>query len=60
MLDTLLSEIPDQPETEDLAPGGRDVNGNSSNSIVDWLRVITVPVPSCVDSINEMTLVNCN
>ena len=39
-LDRYLGLIPDQPETEDMKPGGRDIFGNASNSIADWPRTL--------------------
>ena len=40
ILDTFLSNIPDQPETTQDKPGGRTLLGDSSNSIPDWIRVL--------------------
>ena len=37
LLDMFLSEIPDCPETGHLIPEPRNKNGQSSNSIPDWL-----------------------
>ena len=49
ILDEFLTEIPDQPETEDLSPGGRTELRKPSNSIVDWLRV--EPSLKCFSSV---------
>ena len=42
ILDQFLCMIPDQPETSSDKPGGRTLTGDSSNSIVDWLRVLDI------------------
>ena len=38
VLDAFLTEVPDEPETDDLAPSPRDLFGKPSNSLKDWLR----------------------
>ena len=38
VLDKFLEEIPDQPRTESLIPGSKDLQGTPSNSIPDWIR----------------------
>ena len=43
LLDKFQEFLPDQPHTETLTPGGKDLQGKSSNSISDWSRVIKVP-----------------
>ena len=35
-LDRYLSKIPDQPSTQELLPTAKDINGDPSNSILDW------------------------
>ena len=40
LLDKYLEQIPDQPETESLTPGGKDMYGVPSNSIADWPRFL--------------------
>ena len=39
-LDRLLEVIPDQPVLPGYVPRARDMKGNPSNSIIDWLRII--------------------
>ena len=39
-LDKLLEEIPDEPRTETLKTNCTDYYGNSSNSVIDWIRTI--------------------
>ena len=39
-LDQFLVNIPDQPQTNGDKPGGRTVNGDCSNAINDWMRVL--------------------
>ena len=39
-LDRLLEMIPDQPALPGYVPGAKDKDGKSSNSIIDWLKVI--------------------
>ena len=40
MLDKFLENIPDQPEIEGYIPGGKTLNGEASNSIADWTRIL--------------------
>ena len=37
-LDNFLNTVPDQPVVPGLVPGSRDLWGNPSNSIIDWIR----------------------
>ena len=39
MLDDLLATIPDQPFTESLHPSAKDLYGEWSNCITDWIRI---------------------
>ena len=39
MLDDVLSSIPDQPFTESLHPAAKDLYGEWSNCITDWIRI---------------------
>ena len=39
-LDKYLEICPDQPMTETLTPEARDVYGNASNSLIDWMRIL--------------------
>ena len=39
-LDRLLNMIPDQPALPRYVLGAKDKDGKSSNSIIDWLKVI--------------------
>ena len=39
ILDNLLSMIPDQPFTESLHPSAKDLYGEWSNCITDWIRI---------------------
>ena len=52
-LDRLLEMIPDQPALPGYVPGAKDKNGKSSNSIIDWLKVIDTsqhfPIPETGD-----------
>ena len=41
-LDELLSLLPDQPPVPGFIPDARDIKGNPSNSIVDWLRITDI------------------
>ena len=38
-LDSYLSQCPDQPATEELKPQARDIYGQPSNSLLDWMRI---------------------
>ena len=48
MLDKYLELLPDQPETDDLKPGGLTINRERSNSIVDWARALNVDFESLI------------
>ena len=52
-LDRLLEMIPDQPALPGYVPGAKDKDGKSSNSIIDWLKVIDTsqhfPIPETDD-----------
>ena len=37
-LDNFLNTVPDQPAAPGLVTGTRDLWGNPSNSIIDWIR----------------------
>ena len=39
LLDSYLSQCPDQPATEELKPQARDIYGQPSNSLLDWMRI---------------------
>ena len=41
-LDKFLECIPDQPQTESLIPGGKDLYGAPSNSIPDWILTLKI------------------
>ena len=40
LLDKYLENIPDQPEVNNMIPGGRTMLGYASNSIPDWIRIL--------------------
>ena len=42
IVDTFLTTIPDQPETSDCKPGGKILLGEASNSVPDWMRVLSL------------------
>ena len=48
MLDKYLELLPDQPETDDLKPGGLTINRERSNSIADWARALNVDFESLI------------
>ena len=48
-LDQFLQLIPDQPQVNNDKPGGKTINGEWSNSIPDWIRVLNV----CDDEIDD-------
>ena len=37
-LDNFLKSVPDQPSVPGFVPGSRDLWGNPSNSVIDWIR----------------------
>ena len=39
-LDKYLELCPDQPATETLTPGAKNVYGRPSNSLIDWMRIL--------------------
>ena len=39
LLDSYISQCPDQPATEDLKPEAKDIYGKYSNSLIDWMRI---------------------
>ena len=39
LLDELLSSIPEEPFTETLHPSAKDLYGEYSNCITDWIRL---------------------
>ena len=47
LLDKFLEKIPDQPQVNDQKPRGMTVNGDPSNSIPDWVRILSI------DDIND-------
>ena len=46
-LDLFLQNIPDQPEVNRDKPGGKTINGDPSNSIADWIRVLQLNDDGC-------------
>ena len=38
LLDNFLENVPDEPWTDSLLPGAKDIDGKPSNSIYDWVR----------------------
>ena len=38
LLDHYIAQCPDQPATEDLIPQAKDIYGDPSNSLMDWMR----------------------
>ena len=42
LLDKFLEKIPDQPQVNDQKPRGMTVNGYPSNSIPDWVRILSI------------------
>ena len=40
LLDSYISQCPDQPSTEVLKPQAKDIFGNPSNSLIDWMRIV--------------------
>ena len=59
ILDKYLELIPDQPEQYLMKPGGKTVNGDCSNSIADWSRVLDLEVP-IDDEVTNSIMPNCN
>ena len=49
LLDLFLTNIPDQPESPTDKPGGRNLLGDPSNSIPDWLRVLNLDYDDDLD-----------
>ena len=39
LLDSILSTIPDEPFTENLHPSAKNLYGDWSNCITDWIRI---------------------
>ena len=55
LLDSYISQCPDQPATEDMKPEAKDIYGNNSNSLIDWMRVTQFVDPSTImDKSNDM------
>ena len=52
-LDQFLQLIPDQPHVNNDKPGGRTVNGEWSNSIPDWIRVLNISDDDNMTTIND-------
>ena len=40
LLDSYISQCPDQPLMEVLKPQAKDIFGNPSNSLIDWMRIV--------------------
>ena len=40
LLDSYISQCPDQPSMEDLKPQAKDIFGTPSNSLIDWMRIV--------------------
>ena len=40
LLDSYISQCPDQPSTEVLKLQAKDIFGNPSNSLIDWMRIV--------------------
>ena len=51
ILDFYLSQCPDQPPTEELIPEARDIYGDPSNSLIDWMSITKFVDPT--DSVVE-------
>ena len=39
LLDSYISQCPDQPATEDLKPEAKDIYGKCSKFLIDWMRI---------------------
>ena len=48
ILDFYLSQCPDQPPTEELIPKARDIYGDPSNSLIDWMRITKFVDPTYI------------
>ena len=49
VLDQFLANIPDQPESPIDKPGGRNLLGEPSNSVPDWLRILDLEYDDALD-----------
>ena len=52
-LDKYLDLCPDQPATETLTPGAKNVYGVPSNSLIDWMRVLGLNTTDLTDHMEK-------
>ena len=53
LLDSFLSHVPDQPETESLKLAVLDYNGSPSNAVYDWCNQVTIEWKPNMELIQE-------
>ena len=53
LLDSYLSKIPDQPETECMKPDALDYNSSPSNSVYDWCNRLNIDWTPNIELVEE-------